>query len=93
MSLVFEWDPKKAEENLAKHGTSFNEAAEVFHDPLAASVEDTTSTDERRFILVGQTPKRKILLVVYIERGDKIRLISARNATRQEVRIYEEGNQ
>jgi uncharacterized DUF497 family protein len=42
MSLVFEWDPKKAAENLGKHGTSFNEAAEVFDDPLAASVEDKT---------------------------------------------------
>ena len=93
MSLVFEWDPKKAASNLARRRTSFNEAAEAFYDPLSATVEDTTSTGGMRFILIGQTPKRKILLVVYIERGERIRIISARDATKQEVRIYEEGNE
>jgi uncharacterized DUF497 family protein len=94
MGLRFEWDREKARQNSNKHGVSFGEASEVFGDALAANVEDTThSTYENRFVIVGQTLKRKILLVVYSERGNSVRIISARTATRQEVRIYEEGEQ
>lgn len=94
MSLRFEWDPDKVAQNLKKHGISFEDASEVFSDVLAASVEDTThSGDENRFIIIGQTSKRRILLVVYSERGESFRIISARTATKQEVRIYEEGKQ
>lgn len=92
MGLRFEWDREKAKQNLKKHGVSFGEASEVFGDTLAANVADSThSTYENRFVIVGQTLKRKILLVVYSERGNSNRIISARAATRQEVKIYEEG--
>jgi hypothetical protein len=94
MSLRFEWDREKAKQNLEKHGVSFEDASEVFSDALAANVEDTThSVDENRCIIIGQTSKRRILLVVYSERGESLRIISARAAIKQEVRIYEEGEQ
>jgi len=94
MSLRFEWDRDKARQNLKKHGISFEDASEVFSDALAANVEDTThSNDENRSIIIGQTSKRRLLLVVYSERGESLRIISARAATRREVMIYEEGEQ
>lgn len=92
MALRFEWDQEKATQNLKKHGVSFLEASEVFRDALAANIEDPThSTYENRFIIVGQTLKRRVLLVVYSEREERVRIISARTASTQEVRIYEEG--
>ena len=91
MGLTFEWDQNKGEANLKKHGVSFEEASEVFNDPLAASIIDTThSTGERRFIIIGRSIKGRVVLVVYNEWGENIRIISARLATRQEIRIYEE---
>ena len=91
MGLTFEWDQNKAEANLKKHGVSFEEASEIFHDPLAASINDTThSINESRFIIIGQSLRRRILLVVYGESGETLRIISARPATRQEIKIYEE---
>jgi uncharacterized protein len=91
MGLTFEWDQDKAEANLKKHGISFEEASGVFNDPLAASISDTThSINESRFIIIGRSIKGRILLVVYNERGEKLRIISARLATRREIRIYEE---
>ncbi|HVG18413.1 MAG TPA: BrnT family toxin [Blastocatellia bacterium] len=89
--MIFEWDHDKAVGNLKKHRVSFQEAAEVFNDPLAASISDTThSTDESRFITIRRSAKGRILLVIYNERGESLRIISARLATRQEIRIYEE---
>ncbi len=89
--MRFTWDPKKAASNLNKHGVSFVEAASVFADPLAAMLED--ALDPERAILVGQSEKGRVLLVVFIEQsGDTIHIISARRATSQERKRYEEGD-
>jgi uncharacterized DUF497 family protein len=90
-SVRFTWDPRKAASNLKKHTVSFIEAASVFADPLAAMLEDTL--DPERAILVGQSDKRRVLLIVFIEVSeDTIRIISARRATSHERRRYEEGD-
>jgi len=87
----FTWDPKKAASNLKKHGVSFPEAASMFADPLAAMLED--ALDPERAILVGESEKGRVLLVVFIEQSeDMIRIISARRATSHERKRYEEGN-
>ncbi|HJQ24309.1 MAG TPA: BrnT family toxin [Blastocatellia bacterium] len=92
MPLTFEWDEQKAEQNLEKHGVSFAEASEVFSDPLSATIPDVThSEEENRLLALGQSAHGRTLLVVFTERGERIRIISARLATRHEVRIYEEG--
>jgi uncharacterized protein len=90
--LAFEWDPRKAVLNLAKHGVSFDEAVTAFGDPLARIVDDPYhSVDEQRFILLGQSDRRRLLVVMFTERGEAIRLISARRATPRERRSHEEG--
>jgi uncharacterized DUF497 family protein len=87
----FTWDPKKAASNQKKHGVSFVEAVSVFADPLAAMLDD--ALDPERAILVGQSEKGRVLLVVFIEQSeDTIRIISARRATSHERKRYEEGN-
>jgi hypothetical protein len=87
----FEWDENKTEENLRKHGVSFDEAETVFDDPLSITISDPDhSIGEERFIDIGESNKRRILVVVYTERGKKTRLISARRATRAERKKYEE---
>lgn len=92
MSLKFEWDDAKAEENLRKHGVSFSEATTIFGDPLARSVADPLhSDDEGRFITMGQSRLRKTLVVVHTYRGELIRVISARAAAPRERRDYERG--
>jgi uncharacterized protein len=89
--LKFEWDSDKAETNLAKHGVSFEEATAAFADPLGRIVNDPRhSIGEERFALLGVSPKGKLFAVLYVERGDAVRWISARIATRQERRDYEE---
>ena len=89
--MWFTWDPKKAASNLKKHGVSFVEAASVFADPLAAMLEDPLAPE--RAILVGQSEKGRVLLVVFIEQSeDMIRIISARRATSHERKRYEEGD-
>ena len=90
--MKVEWDPRKAVQNLLNHRVSFEEAALVFGDPLAATISDPEhSTDERRFITMGVTPAQRLLVVVHTDRPDRIRLISARPATRAEKKKYEEG--
>ena len=90
--MKFEWDPEKAALNLQSHGVSFEDAASVFGDPLAATIPDPDhSTDELRSITMGMTPSRRLLVVVSTERADRIRIISARLATRAEQKKYEEG--
>lgn len=92
MGLTFEWDEKKARKNLKKHGVSFEEAATVFGDPLSLTIDDPLhSKYEKRFVTMGESMRRRILVVVHAERGDNIRIISARVATRRERRAYEEG--
>lgn len=91
MAVRFECDPQKAARNLAKHGVSFEEAATVFGDPLGRIATDPRhSVDEERFVLLGLSRGRRFLAVMFAERGEAIRLISARRATRRERREYEE---
>ena len=88
---IFEWDPAKAAANLLHHGVSFEEAATVFHDPLAKIHDDPDhSATERRDIIVGHSLQGKLLLVSFTDRGSNIRVISARPVTRLERRDYEE---
>ena len=90
--MKFEWDPQKASLNLLNHRVSFEEAASVFGDPLAATVADPDhSTDERRFITIGVTLAQRLVVVVHAERASQTRIISARAATRGEKKKYEEG--
>jgi hypothetical protein len=89
--MEFEWDSQKAAKNLRKHKVTFNEAATVFDDPLSVTVTDPDhSAEEDRFIIVGQSYRRRLLIVSFAERGDRIRIISARELTPAERRAYEE---
>ena len=91
MPLVFEWHGKKARSNLEKHGVSFEEAATVFGDPLSLTIEDPLQPGtERRFIVMGLSVRGRTMVVVHFERGERIRIISARVATSVERRQYEE---
>ena len=90
--MRFEWDPRKAARNLAKHGVSFEEAATVFGDPLGRIVDDPRhSNGERRSVLLGYSREQRLVAVMFTERGEAIRIISARRATRRERRDYEKG--
>jgi hypothetical protein len=92
MPLRFEWDENKAKTNLAKHGVSFEQAATVFGDALSLTIPDPVhSQAENRWIVVGQSHQRELLVVVHTERGDNIRIINARRASRRERKQYEEG--
>lgn len=89
--MVYEWDAAKAVRNLKKHGLSFEEAATVFLDPLAITFPDPDhSGAENREITIGHTMKERLVFVAHCERGKRIRLISARPATKAERRQYEE---
>ena len=91
MALEFEWDPAKAELNLKEHGVSFDEATTVFRDTLSITISDPDHSDsEDRFIDIGMSHRMQLLVVSYTERKDKIRIISARRATRAERKNYEE---
>ena len=90
--VEFDWDPGKAASNLRKHGVSFDEAATVFADPLSITVPDPDlSQDEERFIIVGMSFSRRLLIVAHTEPGLTIRLISARELTATEQSAYETG--
>lgn len=89
--LRFAWDPHKARLNRIHHGVAFEEAQTAFDDPHARIIDDPDhSAQEARAILLGYTRRNRLLVVVFTERGDVIRLISARKATRKESRYYEE---
>lgn len=91
MGYIFEWDPVKAETNVRKHAVTFDEASTVFGDPLNLLMADPDhSRDEERYLLLGMSNRRKLLVVAFAERPPQTRLISARRATRQERRRYEE---
>ena len=90
--MEFEWDNNKAITNLQKHGVSFAEAATVFGDPLSTTFPDPDhSIDESRFITIGLSTGGKIIILSHTDREERIRIISARKATRKEQRFYEEG--
>lgn len=85
------WDPEKAKVNLKKHGVRFSDAETVLFDPNALTREDVESEGEQRFVTVGMDALGRILIVVYTYRGEDIRLISARSATKRERMQYEKG--
>jgi uncharacterized protein len=85
------WDPDKAKANLEKHGVRFSDAELVLYDPYAVTVEDSAAQGEQRHVSIGLDAVGRILVVVYTYRGENVRLISARPATRRERRQYEEG--
>ncbi|MFM2065081.1 MAG: hypothetical protein RLZZ507_4752 [Cyanobacteriota bacterium] len=91
MELGFEWHEEKAQENLKKHGISFEEAKTVFNDTLSITIADSKhSDDEQRYIDIGLSSKGQLLIVVYTERQSNIRIISSRKATNAERKIYEQ---
>ena len=91
MALGFEWDSPKAVSNLSKHGVGFEEAVTVFDDPLSTTVTDPDhSLREVRLVIFGRSSGARMLAVMHTERGDRIRIISAREATRAERDAYEE---
>jgi len=90
--MKFQWDPDKAKTNLRKHGVSFEEAVTVFKDPLALIFDDEEhSEEEHREIIIGISALSRLLLVCFVERyEDVVRIITARPATNQEKKDYEE---
>ena len=91
MKLNFEWDPAKERKNFRKHEVSFEEASSVFDDPIFITVLDEEhSADEERYITIGVSNKNRLLLVAHTERNDRIRIISARKATKNEEKFYKE---
>ena len=90
--MKFEWDPKKALSNLRKHKVSFEEASRALSDPMVATGADPDhSTGEFRYITFGVSERGRLLVVAHTERGETIRIISARIAGKGERKIYEEG--
>ncbi len=90
--MQFEWDPVKSTSNFKKHGVSFHEASTVFSDALAITFDDPDhSIREHRFLTFGHSRMGRLLVVVHAERHGRMRIISARRATRQERKIYENG--
>ena len=85
------WDPDKARSNLSKHGVRFSDAELVLSDSVALTREDSSAGGEQRFVSIGTDAVGRVVVVVYTYRGEDIRLISARPATRSERRAYEEG--
>ena len=92
--MIFEWDIKKAAANELKHGVSFDEARTVFLDPLAETFDDPDhSADEDRLMTIGTSVQQRLLFVAHADRGeDRVRIISARVATRGEIHAYQERN-
>jgi len=89
--VTFEWDPRKAASNLRRHGVAFSEAVRVFSDPLARIFDDELVQSELREVIVGHSTRNRLLIVCFTQRDDAIRIISARKATRNERKDYEEG--
>jgi hypothetical protein len=88
--MRFEWDPGKAKRNLNKHGISFEEAVTVFYDPLSATFDDLDhSGGEPRSITIGFSSRGQLIVVAHVERGEALRVISARPATPRERKKHE----
>jgi len=91
MSWEFEWDRSKDRSNRLKHGVGFEEATTVFEDPLALLMPDPVhSLGEERYIVLGRSSQQRTLVVVHVDYGDRICIISARKATRRERTAYEQ---
>ncbi|MDP2992954.1 MAG: BrnT family toxin [Deltaproteobacteria bacterium] len=94
MGLLFEWDPKKARLNVKTHGISFDEASTAFRDPLSQTIDDPLHSEgEERLVLIGRSMQGRLLVIVHMERGDRIRIISVRLATKKERFRYEENEE
>ena len=90
--MNFEWDSDKAVSNLAKHNVSFHEASTVFGDSLSLTFPNPDhSVDESRYITIDESTQRRLLIISHADRAQRIRIISAREVTRQERKIYENG--
>lgn len=89
MHTEIEWDPAKAKSNFRKHGVSFVDVEAAFYDEYALSMSDSVSSKEQRYVLVGLDALGRVVTVCYTYRGERIRLISARAATKAERREYE----
>jgi hypothetical protein len=90
--VILEWDPDKAATNLAKHGVDFHDAGTVLDDPLSTTFPDPAhSVDEQRYVTIGLALSGRILVLAHTDRGEAVRLISARPATPSEQRFYEQG--
>jgi hypothetical protein len=88
--MRFEWDPKKAKSNVKKHGVSFEDAVTVFYDPLSATFDDPDhSGDEPLFVTIGYSSSNRLLFVSHLDRGEILRIISARTATAHERKRHE----
>ena len=99
MQYNFEWDPNKARTNARKHGVTFEDAAEIFNDPMALTIfdDEASSDEEDRWITLGRVRGQHYLVVVHTFRNPThdtvtIRLISARPASKHEIRQYEQGD-
>ncbi len=90
--MQFEWNPDKARSNLKKHEVSFNEASTVFNDPLSMTFPDPNhSYSEDRYVIIGLSSAGRILVIPHTDRADRVRIISAREATRNDRRFYKDG--
>jgi uncharacterized DUF497 family protein len=87
--MNYQWDPAKAEANVRKHDAEFADAVGVFEDPSAITIEDEQAEGEQRFLSMGMDLLGRIIVAAYTYRGDDVRLISARKASKKEVRVYE----
>ncbi len=91
MALTFEWDEAKDLSNQKKHGISFDEAKTVFNDPRSLTIADEAHSDEEdRYIDVGISSHGRLIVICYTERGENIRIISCRKATKSERKSYEQ---
>lgn len=89
--IDFEWDPEKAAANLEKHGVAFEEACEVFFDPFLVTEDASRKRFEARSAVIGMTLRWRLLYVVHVERGERLRIVSARLSTATERKRYEDG--
>ena len=91
--MDFEWDDRKADANARKHGVTFSEAMTVFADPLSLTARDPDHSDtEDRYVTMGMSADGRLLVVSHTDRGERVRIISAREASGRERRAYEDGN-
>lgn len=88
--MVVEWDPAKAQQNVRKHGISFADAVTALEDDRALTERDAPASEEERWVTMGIDCVGRVLVVVYTWRGESLRIISARNATKRERRVYKE---
>lgn len=89
--MNYDWNQAKAKANAEKHGVDFADAVIALEDDFAVTIPDPDSEDEERFISLGMDPNGRVLVTVFTHRGDVIRIISSRKASRGERRHYEEG--